>query len=197
MTSTERRKNESPASAVDWVERVHAVVDELVAPIVAAHGPRLRCRPGCTDCCSDGLSVVAIEAAVIVRHHASLLGAGAPGPEGACAFLDVEGACRIYEHRPYVCRTQGLPLRWLERDEDGGPSEMRDVCPLNVEGGPALDELTAEDCWTLGPFEERLATRQAKLDGAGDSEDGAPRSPDRVALRSLFEGSRRHLPLLR
>jgi uncharacterized protein len=172
-------------AAVDWVERVHAVVDELVAPIVLAHGPRLRCRSGCHDCCSDGLSVFAIEAAVIERHHRELLDSGTPAEEGGCAFLDETGACRIYEHRPYVCRTQGLPLRWLE-DE----SEVRDVCPLNSEGGPPLEELPAEQCWTLGPFEERLGSRQAALDGG---------EGHRVALRSLFRsssGSRRRLPIV-
>jgi hypothetical protein len=183
---------EIPEDAIDWVERVHGVVEELVAPIVAGHGARLRCRSGCNDCCTDGLSVFELEAAVIARHHGPLLQEGLPHAEGACAFLDEAGACRIYEHRPYVCRTQGLPLRWLELDEDGQPAEVRDVCPLNVDGGPPLEELEAGACWTLGPFEERLGARQAMLDG------GEGR---RIPLRSLFEGAaageRRRLPILR
>lgn len=176
-----------PEDAIDWVERAHAAVDQLVAPVVAAHGPRLRCRSGCSACCSDGLSVFAIEAALIERHHRELLVRGAPGGEGACAFLDDDGACRIYAQRPYVCRTQGLPLRWLE-EEDGEPVEVRDVCPLNVEGGPPLEELTAEACWTLGPFEERLGARQAAVDGGAGH---------RVPLRSLFGGARRRLAVVR
>jgi hypothetical protein len=195
MTSAQRLRAEIPAGAIDGVERLHAVVDELVAPIVAAHAARLRCRSGCNECCTDGLSVFPVEAAVIARHHAALLAGGQPGAEGACAFLDAEGACRIYEHRPYVCRTQGLPLRWLERDDDGEPCEVRDVCPLNVEGGAPLEELSAEECWTLGPFEERLAARQALVESPAEREHA--RTPERVALRSLFEGSRRHLPLVR
>lgn len=172
---------------IDWVESLHGVVDELVAPVVAAHGPRITCHAGCHDCCSDGLSVFAIEAAVIERHHGDLLTNGAPNEAGGCAFLDEQGQCRVYEHRPYVCRTQGLPLRWLERDEEGEPAEVRDVCPLNAEG-PPLEELDAGACWTLGPFEERLAKRQAGTD------DGEGR---RIALRSLFVGARRHLPIAR
>ncbi len=192
-----------PAEAIDWVERVHAVVDELTHPITASHGARLRCKSGCNACCSDALTVYAIEAAVIQRHHAELLETGDPASEGACAFLDDTGACRIYEHRPYVCRTQGLPLRWLERDEiDDSPVEARDVCPLNADGGPPLEELAAEECWTLGPFEERLGKRQAVVDGIEACE---PREPRRVALRSLFaraaalppEGTRRALPVVR
>jgi Fe-S-cluster containining protein len=174
-----------PASVVDWVERLHGVVDELASPLVKSHGARLQCRSGCTGCCTDGLSVFAIEAAVIERHHPELLSEGAPHAVGACAFLDERGACRIYEHRPYVCRTQGLPLRWLEQDEEG-PAEVRDICPLNAEG-PALEELGADECWTIGPFEERLGQQQSALDGG---------KGERIALRALFTGARRHLPVV-
>lgn len=167
-----------PEDVIDWTESLHAVVDELVAPIATGHGARLQCKSGCNACCSDALTVFEIEAAVIARHHADLLASGTPGVEGGCAFLDEAGACRIYAQRPYVCRTQGLPLRWLELDEgEDAPVEARDVCPLNVEGGPPLEELAAEECWTLGPIEGRLAARQSGVDG------GEGR---RVALRALF-----------
>jgi hypothetical protein len=183
-------RSEISESTIDWVERVHAIVDELVAPVAAAHGARLQCRPGCHGCCADGLSVFALEAAVIERHYATLLATDAPNAEGACAFLDESGACRIYAHRPYVCRTQGLPLRWLDRDADGTPTEVRDVCPLNAPGDPLIEELSVEECWTLGPFEERLAARQSSADGG---------TGERVALRDLFPStpSRRRLPIAR
>ncbi|MBX3192058.1 MAG: YkgJ family cysteine cluster protein [Labilithrix sp.] len=171
---------------IDWVEALHGAVDELVRPIAQAHGARLSCRSGCSSCCTDGLSVFEIEAAVIARHHADLLENGAPHEEGACAFLDGEGACTVYAHRPYVCRTQGLPLRWLD---DEALVEARDVCPKNLaDDGTPLEELAPETCWTLGPFESRLASRQAAVDG------GEGR---RVPLRSLFREARRHLTVIR
>jgi uncharacterized protein len=184
--------------AAVWVERLHAIVDELAAPLAEAHGARLHCQKGCTGCCVDSLSVFDIEAAVVRRHYTELLANGTPHAGGACAFLDEKGACRIYEHRPYVCRTQGMPLRWLDTDEDGAPIEARDICPLNVAGVP-LEELPADVCWTLGPFEQRLRDRQGALDGGRG---------DRVELRSLFARAaeadppsdptaRRRLPVLR
>lgn len=177
-----------PAGAIDWVERLHAVVDEAAAPVELAHRERLRCRAGCADCCIDGLTVFQIEAAVIRRHHAALLANGEPHPVGGCAFLDGEGGCRIYAQRPYVCRTQGLPLRWLEDDEEEDAIvEARDICPKNVEGGPPLEELEADACWTLGPFEQRLADKQASIDGDRG---------ERVALRSLFASEPRRLPIV-
>ena len=169
------------ADSVDWVERLHEVVDELAAPVARANAARLTCRSGCSSCCTDGLTVFAIEAAVIERHYPDLLATGAPNEAGGCAFLDAEGGCRVYPHRPYVCRTQGLPLRWIEEDEEqDGIVEGRDICPLNADG-PPLEELSAENCWTIGPIEERLAAQQR---------DGL-----RVALRSLFVGGRRRLPI--
>jgi uncharacterized protein len=178
------------AETVAWVARLHAAVDQVAAPITRTHGGKLACRAGCTGCCTDGLTVFEVEAAVIAAGHADLLANGTPGPEGACAFLDASGGCRVYASRPYVCRTQGLPLRWLEEDEQGEPVEARDVCPLNLDGGEGLEALPPEACWTIGPFEQRLAERQASLDGA----EGR-----RVALRSLFahgdEAGKRRLPL--
>jgi hypothetical protein len=120
------------------------------------------------------LTVFEVEAEPIRRHHAELLRTGTPHVEGACAFLDAEGACRIYPERPYVCRSQGLPLRWID-ERDGQPVEFRDICPLNEDGEP-VERLAAEECWTLGPFEERLARLQL---AAGEDSN-------RTALRDLF-----------
>ncbi len=157
------------------VDRLHATVDALVAPLTARHAARLRCRRGCSGCCVDDLTVFEVEAAAIVRKHGALLRDGRPAEPGACAFLDETGACRIYAERPYVCRTQGLPLRWLD-EVDGEIHELRDVCALNAEGEP-LEALPRDACWSLGPVEAKLAELQAKHDG------GEGR---RVRLRDLF-----------
>ncbi len=164
-------------SATAYVARLHAVVDELTAPLAARLGGRLQCRSGCAACCVDDLTVFEVEAARIRADFPQVL-TEAPRPPGACAFLDEAGACRIYAARPYVCRTQGLPLRWIEQRR-GQPVERRDICPLNEPGLP-LTALSKDDCWSLGPVEERLRLTQEALDG------GEGR---RVALRDLFTES--------
>ena len=108
-----------------------------------------------------------------------------------CAFLDDEGACRIYADRPSVCRSQGLPLRVLFEDERGEIAERRDVCPLNLEGLPALDRLSEEDCWLVGPYELRLAALDARFSGRPPEDDG---ETTRVALRSLFSSTPESVP---
>ncbi len=161
----------------------HREVDERAQAVAEQHRGRLQCRRGCSGCCVDGLTVFEVEAAQIRARHGELLANGVPRPPGACAFLDAEGACRIYEVRPYVCRTQGLPLRWLDEDEDSREEvERRDICELNdaPEGGPwpSLLELDAKGCWTIGPAEARLQTLQRAHDPHG--------ALARVALRDLF-----------
>jgi Fe-S-cluster containining protein len=167
------------------VVALHAEVDRHARRLQVVHAARLACRRGCSSCCADGLTVFEVEAEPIRRHHGELLANGAPHAEGACAFLDPEGACRIYAERPYVCRTQGLPLRWIE-EQDDAPVELRDICPLNEAEEP-IEALRAEDCWTLGPFEERLAQLQVAADssavGCSSAVENASR---RIPLRALF-----------
>lgn len=138
-------------------------------------GSGLTCHRGCAGCCQDGLKVGESEAAAI-REAASTLSADElPHPRGACVFLSSEGACRIYAARPYVCRTQGLPLSWFEEDEEEDLVERRAICELNDPGAP-LDALGEDAVWLIGPTELELQRL--------DREAGDPDT--RHALRDLF-----------
>jgi Fe-S-cluster containining protein len=163
----------------DTLERIHCDVDAAAARLQELHRDRLNCRAGCSSCCVDDITVFAVEAENILHRRRDLLERGMPHSPGACAFLDSAGQCRIYEHRPYVCRTQGLPIRWMDEDDEGTVVEKRDICPLNQEGTP-VEELAPEDCWTIGPFEERLAELQHHHGGG---------AMVRVRLRTLFTRS--------
>ncbi len=165
---------------LEALRALHDEIDREAARLEEIHRGRLQCGRGCSACCLDGLTVRAVEAERIRTAHPVLLREGRPGPVGACAFLDADGSCRIYADRPSVCRSQGLPLRILFETEEGEIDERRDVCALNLEGGPPLEALDDEACWLVGPFELRLEA----IDEAFGGED-APR----VALRSLFERS--------
>jgi Fe-S-cluster containining protein len=148
------------------LDRIHEDVDRRAAALTERHRGQMVCGRGCSACCIDGLTVFEVEAEKIRRGAAELLASGTPHASGACAFLGGEGECRIYALRPYVCRTQGLPLRWIDEEAE---VEYRDVCELNE---IPVESLDPDDCWTLGETEERLA----RLQGDGK----------RVALRELF-----------
>ncbi len=167
--------------ALAAIAALHAEIDEACEPLREAHDARLQCRLGCTACCVDDLTVFEVEAERIRAEHGELLEHGAPHAPGACAFLGDAGECRIYSARPYVCRTQGLPLRWLAEDVDGEIVERRSICELN-EPGPPIASLHEESCWLIGPVEDRLVRLQAERDGEGVR---------RIALRSLFRAAPR------
>jgi hypothetical protein len=167
--------------ALEALARLHAAVDAAAAGLAARHAARMRCRLGCSACCIDEIRVFEVEAERIRRAHPRLLAEGVAGPVGACAFLDAEGGCRVYAERPYVCRTQGLPLRWFD---DARGEEHRDICPLNEPGGPPIEELRREECWPLGPVEDELRALQARF--AGRSGEVRAAELRRVPLRSLF-----------
>lgn len=159
------------------LEALYLEVDEAALRLRSIHAGRLHCAQGCTTCCIDGITVFEVEAGYIEHHAGDLIEMAEPHPEGACAFLDGQGSCRIYQYRPYVCRTQGLPLRWIDETGDGTPVEMRDICPVNESGSP-VEELPREHCWSIGPFEAKLAALQVMASGG---------TPVRISLRSLFE----------
>ncbi len=156
------------------LKAMYAEVDAQAGKLEIIHAERLKCGRGCSSCCIDGITVFEIEAEHIRTNHADFLKNQSPNTKAGCAFLGAEGACRIYENRPYVCRTQGLPLRWLE-EIDNEIVEYRDICPLNEEGEP-IENLAQEKCWTIGEFESKLAGIQVQLD----------ENMTRIALRDLF-----------
>jgi len=157
---------------------LHAEVDRKTEKLEARHAERLVCRQGCSDCCVDEISVFDVEAQRIRTNHEQLLATQRPHAPGACAFLDEAGACRIYDDRPYVCRTQGLPLRWFDDDGDGARTEWRDICPLNERAEEPLESLPADACWTIGATESGLGGLQQAFDG----------TRRRTRLRDLFHG---------
>ena len=164
-----------PAELIVRLVALHAEIDAATERLTQVHGSRLRCGYGCHACCSDDLSVFEVEAARIAEEYRNLLAHGTPAPRGRCAFLGEDGGCRIYSARPYVCRTQGLPLRWFHEIDAHDVVEHRDICVLN-EAGPPIVDLPADACWLLGPFEGRIAQLQ----------EHAGRGGARVALRALF-----------
>lgn len=165
--------------ARDMIATLHTIVEELTAPLQQLHADRMQCQRGCAGCCIDDLTIFEVEAAHITHATQHALRGAEPAPPGRCAFLDDEGACRIYANRPYVCRTQGLPLRWVEEDPVTlEVMEYRDICPLNLDEERPLAHLSKDELWSIGPLENKLSELQHAYD---------PSSPmGRKPLRELF-----------
>jgi Fe-S-cluster containining protein len=97
-------------------------VDAFFARVSERHGTDMQCQTGCSDCCHVRLTITGVEAAAIRAHVAGwprdrrrdLAAGGAevlPRGTTRCAALDPAGRCKIYDARPLVCRSHGVPIR--------------------------------------------------------------------------------------
>ncbi len=99
-------------------------IDRFSASVHARYLDEIHCRRGCFDCCKAGLTLTAVEAVNLGQflgfsRDRVLLQAGQHPLhlEGYCSFLGEAGQCRVYEERPIVCRTHGLPLAYADEPE--------------------------------------------------------------------------------
>ncbi|MFN3341119.1 MAG: YkgJ family cysteine cluster protein [Flavobacteriales bacterium] len=154
------------------LNRFYQALQPDIDRLETAHASKMQCKKGCHACCIDDLVVFGVEAANIIKHYSALVQNEKPHPKGKCAFLNKEGACRIYNVRPFVCRTQGLPLKIINQKGN----ELRDVCPLNLEG-VNLNKIPEKQLLHTNPYEEFLARLQLAVDKG---------QMERIKLRSLF-----------
>lgn len=90
-------------------------LDKLCSELSALHAPHMNCREGCSECCMD-FSIFPVEYHAIKYEAGDLLKQGSSGiPSTQCPFL-AHSKCIIYKSRPIICRTQGLPLLFMNDD---------------------------------------------------------------------------------
>ena len=81
--------------------------------------------------------------------------------------IDREGRCSIYEVRPMICRSHGMPVSWKADDAlqsgDLQGVESRDVCPLNFDGVD-LSVLPKTDVLSLDKLNIVLSLINRKFD---------------------------------
>lgn len=115
-------------------------VDEICLRTSADFQSQISCRPGCDACCRH-LSVFAVEAAALTLALSQLSGEEAAvirqaardaSPQSPCPLLH-QGLCLLYQARPIICRTHGLPLL-IERDG----ARAVDFCPENFRGAASI-----------------------------------------------------------
>ncbi len=170
-----RKENED--NRLNELSDFYNELDKAIGRIEKYHKDKMNCSKGCKDCCIDGITVFEIEA-FYIKYFNKTLKYVIPASKEGCCFRDENNECIIYETRPYVCRTQGLPLRWID-DSGNEAVEMRDICPLN-EKQIIVESLPQQQVWQIGPFESKLAALQYKY-GKGKMK--------RVELKTLFKGS--------
>jgi uncharacterized protein len=111
-------------------------VDELCRRIEAGFRGHIACGRGCDGCCRH-ISLFPVEAvslyAALRRLSPSRIElmrerARTADTAGPCPLL-ADGLCLLYDARPLICRTHGMPLL-VHR----GAERSVDFCPLNFKG---------------------------------------------------------------
>jgi Fe-S-cluster containining protein len=151
----------------DEYARLVTDIDSLAAKLTERYRSHLVCHADCSGCCGHDLSVFEVEADTVrtavqalpaelrqqlARQARDVQEHKAKGEPFVCPLL-VDNRCLIYEARPIICRTQGLPL--LYRAEDGNPEV--DYCPLNFTQPGATQDLDADYLVQLDAVNFRLA----------------------------------------
>lgn len=132
-----------------------AALDAEISRIGEMHAGVLSCGPRCASCCLT-FSVLPLEAAFLRKAIASLpptsqarLARNLAAGDDRCPLLTDE-LCSIYAARPVICRTQGLPLAYV----DAGREAIEVLaCPLNF---PAEYAFTPENLLFMNGFNEHL-----------------------------------------
>lgn len=144
-------------------------VEAHVENVSARHPTRMHCGRGCHACCQPGLTVGPAEAARLRAHLSDPAVAGRvralaesdPWRGTRCALLDADGACSVYEARPLVCRSHGVPQQVREEGET-----RRDACELNFTD-VGLSTLDSRDVLDLDVVHTVLAVIHARFDAEG------------------------------
>ena len=131
---------------LELVREIDQAVSQLAEGRLAG---RIGCRPGCSSCCL-AFSVLPLEAAMLQQGILPPSPSAGLRQDGQCVFL-AGGLCSAYLHRPVICRTQGLPLAYI--DEALERIEVS-ACPLNFAEDAVLEQ---EDLLFMDSFNERLA----------------------------------------
>ena len=104
------------SGAVTKFEELAKKVDSFFARVTVRHGTDMQCATGCSDCCHVRLTITPVEAAAIRSLVATWPSErrrdlAITGDADRCAALDPAGKCKIYDARPLVCRSHGVPIR--------------------------------------------------------------------------------------
>lgn len=100
-------------------------IDDKCNQVNEAFAQHIKCKKGCFDCCiiEAVFPVEAVAMALSIVDNKTEI--NTERKDDKCNFLK-EGICTIYDARPIICRTHGLPIMF----EDNGVQKA-DCCPLN------------------------------------------------------------------
>lgn len=119
-----------------------AKVEKALAEVI------LQCRAGCSECCIQ-FGITPLEASLLAEHIDTFPG-NRQKSDNMCALLS-DNRCSFYSYRPIICRTQGLPIGYV--DYEAQCVEVS-ACPLNF---PEDFQFAENTILFMDQFNSRLA----------------------------------------
>ena len=126
-------------------------IDEKCEALHKMHTDHTKCKKGCDQCCMN-FNLLPIEFEYIQKNLKKKHRELAPTSNNdECKFL-INHICSIYEFRPIICRTHGLPI--LNMDDEGENWELS-FCPLNF-SKVSDDFFHFENCYEQDYYNSKL-----------------------------------------
>jgi Fe-S-cluster containining protein len=144
------------------------------------HAKDIHCGPGCAACCGQVLDLLPVEFHYLraAAQAADLRRTAAAGT--GCPLLS-GGTCRLYDYRPVICRTHGMPLL-IEAEG----RRQADCCPENFQAG-ALAGLPGESLLDL----ERVNLLLVSINHVFAAAAGIA-ADERISIAELFRDMDKH-----
>ena len=155
-------------------------VDLLCDTLEKEHVKHLNCKKGCDLCCM-AISVFPVEFYAIKAEIKDGLRSALPGPqdEVQCRFL-VDHCCTIYNSRPVICRTHGLPLLYMSIESDEFELSRCELNFIEYE----LENFTEENTYPMDLINSKLYQINKKF--VAGFENGKYNEQDRIRLAELM-----------
>jgi len=99
--------NTAMHSLIDKYFILQQKLDARITELSNLHESYMVCKKGCSSCCMN-FGMLPIEYYAI-QHALGVHAFPQVSHDDSCKFLK-NGMCSIYAHRPFICRTQGLPI---------------------------------------------------------------------------------------
>ncbi len=156
-------------------------IENLSKQLSAEHAKHLKCKEGCDLCCMD-YSIFPIEFYTILNRLQQKdfqPKSKEQKDKASCIFLK-NHSCTIYENRPVICRTHGLPLLYMN---DNNEWELSN-CELNFTKFD-FDKFNTKNTFPMDKFNSRLFVLNKKF--ITEFEENKYGESDLIPLKKLVE----------
>lgn len=143
--------NEKALQEISNYIELRTEISELSEKLGTLHKDRMACKKGCSSCCMN-FKVLPVEYFSMLKQLKENPPKGfreLDAEHDDCNFL-IDHICQIYEARPIICRTHGLPLLFM--NQEGDAWELS-ACPLNFK---KFDDFHTENTYPQDTYNSKL-----------------------------------------